>query len=105
MLKIFRVAGTTLVRITFSRRLSGPTSPGWSWRLEWIVAIQRAVLTMRLDWPHTKVRKLTTGRVGAYARAIALEPETLGGIPCERGMPRDTSDRESVSGTRVRSLP
>ncbi len=95
MLRILWVAGAALIEVTLSRISSGPSSPGWSWRLEWIVAAQRAVLTTMLDWPHTKVRKLTAGRMGAHARAITLEEETLGGIPCERGMPRGASAERS----------
>jgi acetyl esterase/lipase len=64
--------------------LRGPSSPGWSWRLEWIVAVQRAVLGAMNDWPPPRIRKVMIGRVGPLARGLDRAPEELGGIPCER---------------------
>ena len=87
MPRILWVAAVAVCTASLRRLLRGPSSPAWSWRLEWIVAAQRAVLTMMLDWPPARVRKLMLGRMGAHSRTVRLDDETLGGIPCERYTP------------------
>jgi monoterpene epsilon-lactone hydrolase len=82
--KIIWIGIVAFVGGTLRRLRHGPASPGWSWKLEWIVAVQRAVLTAMIDWPPSRVREVTVGRMGARARALELEDEKLGGVPCER---------------------
>jgi len=67
------------------RRLRhGPTFPGWSWRLEWIVAVERAFLTATMNWSPPRLRKVMLARIGPRARSLDLTDEELGGVPCER---------------------
>ena len=84
MIRVIWVSVIALVRASLRRLRSGPSSPGWSWRLEWIVATQRAFLTATMNWPPPRLRKSTLARIGPHARALELTGEELGGIPCER---------------------
>jgi monoterpene epsilon-lactone hydrolase len=84
MLKILWAGILAFFAASARRILRGPSSPGWSWRLEWIVAVQRAVLGAMVDWPPARIRKVMVGRVGPLARGLDLAEEELGGIPCER---------------------
>lgn len=84
MIQILLAGLSALFGATFRRLRHGPSSPNWSWRLEWIVAVQRAVLTTTMDWPPERLRALTLSRIGSRARALELEDEELGGVPCER---------------------
>jgi acetyl esterase/lipase len=82
--RIIWIALTAIIGASLRRIRHGPASPGWSWRLEWIVAAQRAFLTATMNWPPPRLRELMLVRVGAHARALELEDEELGGVPCER---------------------
>lgn len=82
--RIIWIGVIAFVRASLRRLRHGPAAPGWSWRLEWIVAVQRALLTATMNWPPARFRKLALARMGPHARALELEEEELGGIPCER---------------------
>jgi len=82
--RIIWIVLTAIIGASLRRIRHGPASPGWSWRLEWIVTAQRAFLTATMNWPPPRLRELMPARVGAHARALELEDEELGGIPCER---------------------
>jgi monoterpene epsilon-lactone hydrolase len=87
MITILWTSLTTILATTLRRLLKGPSSPGWSWRLEWIIAVQRAVLTAMIDWPPPRIRKAMLARTGARARSLAIDNEILAGVPCERSTP------------------
>jgi acetyl esterase/lipase len=82
--RIIWVGVIAFISATLRRLRHGPASPGWSWRLEWIVAVQRAFLTATMNWPPSRLREVTLARIGPHARALELEHEELGGVPCER---------------------
>jgi acetyl esterase/lipase len=82
--RIIWIALPAIIGASLRRIRHGPASPGWSWRLEWIVAAQRAFLTATMNWPPPRLRELMPARVGAHTRALELEDEELGGVPCER---------------------
>ncbi len=84
LVRIIWIGLITFLGTSLRRLRSGPSSPGWSWRLEWIVAVQRALLTATMNWPPPRLRDLTPDRVGPNARALNLESELLGGVSCER---------------------
>jgi len=84
LIRVIWISVIALVRATLRRLLTGPASPGWSWRLEWIVAVQRAFLTATMNWPPPRLRAVTPARIGPRARALELTDEELGGVPCER---------------------
>ena len=96
MLKIIWIGIIAFARATLGRLRRGPSSPGWSWRLEWIVAVQRAVLTATMNWPPSRLREATPARVGPHARALDLEDEELGGILCERYTRRGESPEQHL---------
>ena len=91
MLTILWAGLVAFFAASLRRIFRGPSSPGWSWRLEWIVAVQRAVLGAMIDWPPPRIRKVMVGRVGPLARALDRADEELGGVPCERSTPPDCS--------------
>jgi acetyl esterase/lipase len=91
MPKLILVGVIALISISLRRLLHGPSSPNWSWRLEWIVAVQRAVLTAMIDWPPPRIRKAMLQRMGPLARALDLSEEELGGVLCERSVRRGSS--------------
>jgi acetyl esterase/lipase len=94
MPKIILVGVFAFMGVSLRRLFRGPSSPGWSWRLEWIVAVQRAVLGAMIEWPPTRIRKVMVGRMGPLARALELSEEELGGVPCERSArPGSSLDR------------
>ncbi len=84
MPKILLVGVLAFLGISLRRLIRGPSSPGWSWRFEWIVAVQRSVLTTMIDWPPTRIREVMLGRVGPLARGLDRSEEELGGVVCER---------------------
>ena len=84
MLRVIWICVVAFVGASLQRFRAGPASPGWSWRLEWIVAVQRAFLTATMNWPPPRLRAVTPARVGSRARALELAEEELGGVPCER---------------------
>ena len=84
MLRIIWVGVVAFFAASQRRIFGGPTSPGWSWRLEWIVAVQRAVLSAMIDWPPSRIREVMVGRIGPMARGLDRVDEELGGVPCER---------------------
>jgi len=84
LIRVIWISVIALVGASLRRLRSGPASPGWSWRLEWIVAVQRAFLTATMNWPPPRLRAVTPARVGSRARALELTDEELGGVPCER---------------------
>ncbi len=94
MTKILWVGILAFIKATSRRILRGPTSPGWSWRLEWIVAVQRAVLGAMIDWPPSRIREIMLERVGSRARRLDLSSEELGGVLCERCRPRGVSPEQ-----------
>jgi acetyl esterase/lipase len=97
MARILMVALAALVRASARRIARGPASPGWSARLEMLVAVQREVLTFLKDWPPARVRALRLGRSGAASKALAIDDETLGGVRCERSRrPGSTTGRHLV---------
>jgi len=94
MLEIIWVGVVAFFAASLRRIFRGPTSPGWRWRLEWIVAVQRAVLGAMIDWPPPRIREVMVGRVGPLARGLDRVDEELGGVPCERSsMPGTSPDR------------
>ena len=84
MLKIIFIGIAAFLTASLHRIVAGPSSPGWSWRLEWIVAVQRAVLEAMIDWPPKRIRDVMVGRMGPLARKLELTKEELGGVLCER---------------------
>jgi acetyl esterase/lipase len=84
LVRIIWIGLIAFIRASLRRLRYGPASPGWSWRLEWIVAVQRAFLTATMNWPPPRLRALMLERVGSHARELELEEEELGGVPCER---------------------
>ncbi len=84
MLRLIWISLVAFVGSSLRRLRHGPSSPGWSWRLEWIVAVQRAFLTATMNWPPAQFRKILPNRIGPRARALDLEQEELGSVPCER---------------------
>lgn len=90
MVRIIWIGFIAFVGASVRRLRYGPASPGWSWRLEWIVAVQRAVLTTTMNWPPPRLRELMLARLGPHARALELVAEELGGVVCERYSRPDT---------------
>lgn len=97
MAKILFVALAAFLRASARRMTRGPASPGWSARLEILVAVQRDVLTFLKDWPPARVRALDLARPGAASKALEIDEETLGGVRCERSRrPGSSPDRHLV---------
>jgi len=84
LVRVIWIVVIEFVRTSLRRLRHGPSAPGWSWRLEWTVAVQRTFLTETMHWPPARLRKMTPARTGPRARALELEDEELGGVPCER---------------------
>ena len=96
MLTIIWAGLVAFFAASFRRISRGPSSKGWSWKLEWIVAVQRAVLGAMIDWPPPRIRKIMVERIGPLARGLDRTDEELGGVPCERSTRPGSSPNRHV---------
>lgn len=96
MPKLLWAGLVAFLRASLRRLARGPASPGWSARLEVLVAVQRAGLEAMKDWPPARVRAVALTRRGRASRGLEIGDETLGGVRCERSVPPGSAPRRHL---------
>ena len=84
MFRILLVVLGAVLSASIHRLRHGPTAPGWSWRLEWVVALQRAALSEMMNLHPARMREIATRVPSRVARQLAIERVDLAGVPADR---------------------
>jgi acetyl esterase/lipase len=84
MLRTLRIALWSIFVATIQRLVRGPTVPGWSWSLEWLVAAYRAGLCDSMRRPPAEMRSLAVRPPSRAVRRVSVERVELAGVPAQR---------------------
>lgn len=94
MLRTLVVVLRAVVVATLHRIANGPSLPGWTWRLEWLVAGYRAALVDSMRRPPAEMRAQAVPPPSRDARRVSVERVDLGGVPAKRQqLPGSAPDR------------
>ncbi len=84
MLRTLIIALRSILVATLHRFVNGPSAPGWTWRLEWLVAGYRAALCDSMRRPPAEMRTQAVPPPSRAARALSIDPVDLRGVPAQR---------------------
>ncbi len=91
MLRLTLLFARAFFRTLAHRWRHGPTRPSWPFSFELIITFLRLDNLGTMDWPMPRLRAALDARPiqGDAIRGVRREPITLGGVPCERFVPRE----------------
>jgi epsilon-lactone hydrolase len=81
---------------SLDRLRHGPAVPGWSWRLEWLVAAYREALCDSMRLPPDRMRALVQPPPSRVARGVSLERVALSGVPALRVDPAGSASERCL---------
>src|SRR5262245_15000609 len=81
------VALWSMLVATLHRLVKGPSWPGWSWRLEWVVAAYREALRDSMRLHPAQMRALSMRPPSGSARRTSIQRVDLGSVSAQRLQP------------------
>jgi monoterpene epsilon-lactone hydrolase len=87
VLRTLFIALRALLAATLHRIVNGPSLPGWTWKLEWLVAAYRAALCDSMRRSPAEMRALAAPPPSRSARRLSIERVDLGGVPARCAQP------------------